>query len=106
MASVAAIARPAMPRVQSAKGNALTLKKAWRAVQDGVRFLENGRTRPTTEREQRQVGQIPSLGWAMMQPQAPQRGSSLGSELGLDLAAPTRAMMSRRKATSPARAMR
>src|SRR6267142_2341293 len=106
MAEVAPTARPVMKRVQRARGNALTLKKAWRLVQEVVRFLEKGRTRPTVGREERQVGQIPSLGWAMMQPQAPQRGSSLGSVEGLDRAAPRAAMIRRTKARKPARAMR
>src|SRR2546423_7844356 len=102
MAKVPPMASPTMARVHSARGNALILKKACRAVQEGVRFLENGRTRPTTEREQRQVGQTPSLALTTMQPQAPQRGSSLGSVEGLDLAAPRAAMRRRTTTRNPA----
>src|SRR5882762_4380059 len=95
-----------MPRVQIANGNALILKKACRAVQDGVRFLENGRTSPTPAREEPQVAQFNLPESATMQPQAPQRGSSLGSEEGRDRTAPRAAMMSRTKLTNPASAIR
>src|SRR5258706_10093872 len=95
-----------MPRVHSAKGSALILKKACRFVQRAVLFFENGSTSPTIDREEPHVAQFNLPESATMQPQAPQRGSSLGSEEGLDRTAPRAAMMSRTKLTSAASAIR
>src|SRR4051812_40070398 len=95
-----------MKSVHRASGKALILKNAWRDVQPVVRLLEKGRTMPTEESGERQVGQIPSAGWARMQPHAPQRGSSLGSLLGRERRRPMRAMtrnMNARKPEMPTR---
>src|SRR5438876_10208225 len=100
------MARPVIKSVQRARGSAVILKKAWREVQPGVRFFEKGRTMPTAERGERQVGQIPSAGWARMQPHAPQRGSSFGSLLGRERTAPMRAMRRKMTKTNPANARR
>src|SRR5688572_20374901 len=106
MAMVPPIARPVMLNVQRARGRALTLRKAWRAVHRDVRRLENGITRPTEERGERQVEQTKSVGLATMQPHAPQRGSFSGPETGFDPVAPISAMIKKMSTSNPAKAIR
>src|SRR5687768_8356804 len=104
MAIVPPTVRPVMTRVQRAGGRAVTLRKAWRAVHDEVRCFEKGMTRPTRGMEQRQVGQMVSLGLATMHPHAPQRGSCSGLDDGFDLKAPRRARIKRTNTANAARA--